>query len=55
MVSAPSHGLQDLVATKINLMLDGLDEEAQRDVLKYAEEKKLLAECLKERASRKVV
>lgn len=41
------------VLSKIDLMLEGMDEEAQRDVLKYTEEKKLLAECLKERALKK--
>jgi hypothetical protein len=41
------------VVSRIDLMLVGMDEEAQRDVLKYAEEKKLLAECLKERARKK--
>ena len=52
-VSAPHHGMQNPVVSKIDLMLEGMDEEAQRDVLKYTEEKKLLAECLKERAHKK--
>ena len=54
LVAAPHHGMQNSVASKIDLMLEGMDEEAQPDVLKYTEEKKLLAECLKERAGRKV-
>jgi transcriptional regulator with XRE-family HTH domain len=37
------------VSTKINQMLDGMDEEAQRDVLKYTEKTKLLADLMAER------
>lgn len=37
----------------INRMLEGMTDEQKADVRKYAEEKKLLAECLKERANRK--
>ena len=38
-----------IVKKKIDQLLDDMDEEAQRDVLKYAEEKKLLRELMKER------
>lgn len=41
------------VAEKINQMLDDMDEEAQRDVLKYTEKTKLLADLMKERQEKK--
>lgn len=41
------------VINRIDLMLEKMPEEAQRDVLKYAEEKKLLSDCLEERKVRK--
>lgn len=49
----PKYGRKDVVKEKINQMLDGLDEEKKRDILKYTEEKKQLAELLAERESRK--
>ena len=41
------------IVGRIELMLADMNEEAQRDVLKYAEEKKQLAELIKERANKK--
>lgn len=40
---------QSLVMLRVNMMLEEMDEEAQRDVLKYTEEKKLLAELMTEK------
>jgi transcriptional regulator with XRE-family HTH domain len=42
------HGKSPIVE-RIDQMLEDMDEDGQRDVLKYAEEKKLIAELLKER------
>jgi transcriptional regulator with XRE-family HTH domain len=42
----------DTVKEKILQMLDGMEEEKQRDILKYTEEKKQLVELLKERKRR---
>ena len=39
----------NLVTEKINLMLADMSEEKRRDVLKYTEEKKLLADLLNEK------
>lgn len=41
----------DLITKKINQMLAGMPDEKKRDVLKYAEEKKLLADLLKEKTA----
>lgn len=41
------------VIDRIGKILVDMPEEAQRDVLKYAEEKKLLSECLKEKKTGK--
>lgn len=37
---------QDLITSKINLILPEMDEAGRRDVLKYAQEKKQLKELL---------
>lgn len=42
----------DSITEKILLMLANLDEEKKRDVLKYLEKEKLLADLLKERKDR---
>lgn len=49
LVATPTVGLRSPVAVKIDLILVGMNEDAQRDVLKYAEEKKLLAELKAEK------
>lgn len=46
--SSASYGADD-VTSKILQMLEGLDDEARRDVLKYAEKEKLLADLTRER------
>lgn len=48
---APALPPQSPVVEKINIMLENMSVEAQREVLKYAEERKLLA---KQKKSRKV-
>jgi hypothetical protein len=42
------------VKSKILQMLEGMDAEAQRDVLKYVEKEKLLAELKRERLKKEV-
>ena len=41
------------VVDRINMVLEEMSEEAQRDVLKYTEEKKLLKDLLAERQNKK--
>lgn len=43
---------RDEIKKKIGQLLDGMDEEKRRDVLKYVEEKKQLIDCLKELRNR---
>lgn len=43
------YNCKDPVTERIDLMLEEMDEEGKRDILKYAEEKKLLAELKAER------
>lgn len=43
----------DPLKEKIDLMLDSMTEEQKRDVLKYAQEKKLLSELMEERQKKK--
>ena len=47
------YGKADPVTEKINQHLEQMDEEAKRDVLKYAEEKKLLRELMAERQKKR--
>ena len=44
-----SPSVRDIVTEKILQLLDGMEEEKRREVLKYLEEKKLLDDLLKER------
>lgn len=44
--ASPPYGKTDLVTEKINQHLNAMSEDQKRDVLKYTEEKKLLAEFL---------
>ncbi|MDD3553245.1 MAG: helix-turn-helix transcriptional regulator [Deltaproteobacteria bacterium] len=44
----------DDIEEKILIMLNDMDEDKKRDVLKYIQEKKLLMELLEERKQRKV-
>lgn len=46
---SPPYRKTDPVTKKINQHLEQMDEEAKRDVLKYAEEKELLRELMAER------
>ena len=54
-VAEPHHGYgkSDQVKEKINQMLDEMNEEKRRDVLKYAEEKKQLSDLLAQHHSKK--
>jgi transcriptional regulator with XRE-family HTH domain len=51
--SGPVYGRRGVVKEKIVQVLDDMDEEAQRDVLKYAEEKKQLKDFLAGRQAKK--
>ena len=48
-----NYGKPDPVKEKINQHLEQMDEEAKRDVLKYAEEKELLRELMAERQKKR--
>lgn len=49
LVAEPEISIHPDVVLKINQLLAQMSEEQQRDVLKYAEEKKLLSELMEER------
>lgn len=52
-IDQPEISINPEVSDKIRLLLAQMSEEQQRDVLKYAEEKKLLAELMEERKKKK--
>lgn len=51
--SKEQYSQKNPVIQRIDTMLVDMDEEAQRDVLKYAEEKKLLKELMEERKTKR--
>lgn len=51
--SKEQYSQKNPVIQRIDTMLIDMDEEAQRDVLKYAEEKKLLKELMEERKTKR--
>lgn len=52
-IDQPEISINPEVSDKIKLLLAQMSEDQQRDVLKYAEEKKLLAELMEERKKKK--